>query len=86
MIEEATRAERVTVRDRMLAALHSAQVECGMGNDDPFVMSIRRAAEALPELGDEFYRVNAEVKEAAEILLRNVKAPNAPGEPRRTDQ
>lgn len=42
MIEEATRAERVAVRDRMLAAIHSAQVECGMGNDDPFGATAER--------------------------------------------
>jgi hypothetical protein len=80
IIEEATKEERMAVRDLMLSAIQSAQAECGMQNDDPFAMSIRRAAEALPELGDEFYRVNAEVKGAAEILLRVVKvSPNASG-------
>lgn len=78
IIEEATKNERMAVRDLMLSAIQSAQAECGMKNDDPFIMSIWRAAEALPDLGDEFYRVNAEVKGAAEILLRVVRvSPNA---------
>lgn len=77
-IEHATEAERIAVKDLMLAALESARAECGMHAGDPFLDKIRKAAEAVPSLGDEFYRVNPEIKAAADILLRVVRvSPNA---------
>lgn len=72
-IQNATRADRIAVSDRMLRALESLKSTEDTCEVQEFVNQIRKVAEALPDLGDEYYKANHEIKIAADIVLWQIK-------------
>jgi hypothetical protein len=72
-IQNATRADRIAVSDRMLRALESLKSTEDTCEVQEFVNQIRKVAEALPDLGDEYYKANHEIKIVADIVLWQIK-------------
>ena len=75
-LREATKEQRTAVMQLMLPHFLGIEKALGVRETDEMHVRWRKAIEALPELGDDLWKVNPELRAAAELCL-NRMFPNA---------
>lgn len=68
-LEDATPAQRAELAQRLRKSWDLAMAQMPIEPDDQWVKRWSKAIDALPELGDDLYKVAPEFRQAAELML-----------------
>lgn len=71
-LEDATPAQRTELAKQLRKSWNSAMAQMTVEPDDAWVNRWSKAIDALPELGDDLYKVAPEFRQAAELVLGRI--------------